>query len=171
MRQNIGIKILKNQRVILQDNKVTLTDLEEKSEGNDDIMGEMRNIFEGEDNEEKPKTKRPSQKVLTEEDLIKMLELDDDDLEENQENASDNDWCSCSDASEDAIQLDEDEIQVSVDATQATEDTNAEWKTERDPSIAPLDFDGQGKILKILPETNEPYEYFKLIATDEFSQC
>lgn len=172
MKRKTGIKILKNQRVVLQDNKVTLTDLEEKSEGTDDIMDEMRNIFEGEDKEEKPNTKLPSEKVLTEEDLIKMLELEDDDLEEenSQENVSDD--CLYSDASEDATQLNEDATHVSEDdninSNETSQLTNDEWKTERDPSIVPIHFDGYEKKLKILPETNEPYDYFKLIATDEF---
>jgi hypothetical protein len=185
MRRNKGIKILKNQRVVLHDNEVTLTDLEEKSEGNNDlqnknkintvdldeslreidIMDEMRNIFEDEDKEVKPKAKLTPGKVLTEEDLIKMLELDDDDSEEksDQENVSDD--CLYSDASEDATQMSEDNDINSDETFQLTDD---EWKTERDPSILPIDFDGYEKKLKIIPETNEPYDYFKLIATEEF---
>ncbi|CAK1585218.1 unnamed protein product [Parnassius mnemosyne] len=191
MRRNTGIKILKCQKVDLHDGQVTLINLEENSEGNDDlkneknihtdldksvpnldIMDEMRNIFEGEDKEEKPKAKLSSTKLLTEEELIKMLELEDDYTEEesDQENLSDD--CLYSDASEDATQISEDRTQLSEDNNinfnETLQLTDDEWKSERDPTIVPIDFDGYEKKLKILPETYEPYGYFKLIATDEF---
>ncbi|CAG5009236.1 unnamed protein product [Parnassius apollo] len=191
MRRNTGIKILKCQKVDLHDGKVTLINLEENSEGNDDlknekhihthldksvpnldIMDEMRNIFEGEDKEEKLKAKLSSTKLLTEEELIKMLELEDEYTEEesDQENLSDD--CLYSDASEDATQISEDGTKLSennnINFNETLQLTDDEWKSERDPTIVPIDFDGYEKKLKILPETNEPYGYLKLIATDEF---
>lgn len=55
-----------------------------------------------------------------------------------------------------------------IDCNETLQLTDDEWKSERDRTIVPLVFDGYEKKLKILPETNEPYNYFKLIATDEF---
>ncbi|KAF9416069.1 hypothetical protein HW555_006481 [Spodoptera exigua] len=92
-----------------------------------------------EDKEEKPTAKRTSEKVLTEEDLIKLLELEEDDLEieNSQENVSDD--CLYSDASEDATQLNEDTTQVceddNINSNEISQLASDEWKTERDPSI------------------------------------
>ncbi|CAH2101217.1 unnamed protein product [Euphydryas editha] len=124
---------------------------------------------------------------MSDEELLKILEsgADDSQTDIDQEILSDD--CFFSDASEDATQeneyetqMSEEEMQsqVSDDAAQVSEVNDIssngsslvngdEWKSECD-NIAPIGFSGNENNLKILPQKNEPYDYFELIATDDF---
>ncbi|XP_072947669.1 uncharacterized protein [Epargyreus clarus] len=195
-----GIKIIKSQKLEIKDGKCKLTDLVEKNASNDDlnldrslqdldIINEMRSIFKEDNKEEKVKVTPPSKKKrLSDEDLLKILELDEDDLQTEVDQEILSDDCLFSDASEDATQEseyetqmseDETQSQVSQDAAQVSEDNNIssngplqvnidEWKSEYDHNIAPIEFNGHENNLKILPGKNEPWDYFELIVTDDF---
>ncbi|KAH9645336.1 hypothetical protein HF086_002962 [Spodoptera exigua] len=120
-----------------------------------DLTDNMRNIF-GEEEETRPST---SNNPLSDEDLVIALEIATEDKSEDFDIDFD------SKVSENGENVDE-----HTGITLNTEDIvqpNGIW-TDDCGSRTCIEFGQMQKILKVLPEGNDPFDYFNLLANEEF---